>query len=172
MSPVDTLDATQRAVLQLVLKQDKGYDEIAELLGIEVSPVRGRAHAALDALGPSTTGLTAGRRGDIADYLLGQQSAEDRAATRRELAESAGARAWARSVAGELRPLAGDGLPEIPDGARERKAPAAARVAAVPVDRDKPEPKGGLPHDAGEPLRADGGRRSSRTGGILLLAGL
>jgi hypothetical protein len=156
MSPVDTLDASQRAVLQLVLKQGKGYDEIADLLGIEVSAVRGRAHAALDALGPSTAGLTAGRRADIADYLLGQQSSEDRDATREHLEGSAAGRAWARSVAGELRPLARNGLPEIPSEARTREP-------RLP-DRDEA--------DAGEPLRAAPARRSSRTGGILLLAGL
>jgi anti-sigma factor RsiW len=157
MSPVDTLDATQRAVLQLVLKQGKGYDEIADLLGIEVSAVRGRAHAALDALGPSTAGLTAGRRADIADYLLGQQSTEDRDATREHLAESPAARAWARSVAGEVRPLARNGLPEIP-GSSPPRAPTREAKRAEP--------------DGGEPLRAAPARRSSRTGGILLLAGL
>jgi hypothetical protein len=159
MSPVDTLDATQRAVLQLVLKQGKGYDEIADLLGIEVSAVRGRAHAALDALGPSTAALTAGRRADIADYLLGQQSTEDRDATREHLEGSAAGRAWARSVAGELRPLAKNGLPEIPAEARRREPRRPDRGEA-----DEP--------DGGEPLRTDGARRSSRTGGILLLAGL
>ena len=159
MSPVDTLDATQRAVLQLVLKQGKGYDEIADLLGIEVSAVRGGAHAALDALGPSTAGLTAGRRADIADYLLGQQSTEDRDATREHLEGSAAGRAWARSVAGELRPLAKNGLPEIPSEARRREPRRPDRGEA-----DEPE--------ADEPLRTDGARRSSRTGGILLLAGL
>jgi hypothetical protein len=159
MSPVDRLDATQRAVLQLVLKQGKGYDEIADLLGIDVSAVRGRAHAALDALGPSTAGLTAGRRADIADYLLGQQSTEDRDATREHLEGSAAGRAWARSVAGELRPLARNGLPEIPSEARRRE----------PRRPDRGEPD---EPDGGEPLRTDGARRSSRTGGILLLAGL
>jgi flagellar basal body-associated protein FliL len=157
MSPVDTLDATQRAVLQLVLKQGKGYDDIADLLGIEVSAVRGRAHAALDALGPSTAGLTAGRRADIADYLLGQQSTEDRDATREHLAESPAARAWARSVAGEVRPLARNGLPEIPGSSPARAPTREAR-------REEP--------DVGEPLRGAPARRSSRTGGILLLAGL
>jgi hypothetical protein len=159
MSPVDTLDATQRAVLQLVLKQGKGYNEIADLLGIEVSAVRGRAHAALDALGPSTAGLTAGHRADIADYLLGQQSTEDRDATREHLEGSAAGRAWARSVAGELRPLARNGLPEIPSEARRREPRRP--------DRDEADEA-----DGGEPLRATPARRSSRTGGILLLAGL
>src|SRR3954447_9281005 len=160
MSPVDTLDATQRAVLQLVLKQGKGYDEIADLLGIEVSAVRGRAHAALDALGASTAGLTAGRRADIADYLLGQQSPEDRDATREHIARSAPARAWVRSVAGELRPLAKNSLPEIPADATRRGPRKPARdVTDVTGEAD-----------GGEPLRAASARRSSRTGGILLLA--
>jgi hypothetical protein len=162
MTGVDTIDASQRAVLQLVLKQGKGYDEIADLLGIEVSAVRGRAHAALDALGPSTAGLTAGRRADIADYLLGQQSPEDRDATREHIAGSAPAKAWARSVAGELRPLAENSLPKIPADATRRGPRKPARDTADVTGET----------DGGEPLRAASARRSSRTGGILLLAGV
>jgi hypothetical protein len=56
-------------------------------------------------------------------------------------------------VSGELRPLAGEDLPDIPD-----EAPAAAR------DDGR--------EDAGEPLRDEGPQRSSRLGGILLLAGI
>jgi hypothetical protein len=51
---------------------------------------------------------------EVADYLLGQQSASERASTRRFLEGSAEGRAWARVVSGELRPLAGDALPDIP----------------------------------------------------------
>src|SRR4051794_263763 len=153
MSPADRLDASQRAVLQLVLKQGQGYDEIAGLLGIDADAVRSRAHAALDALGPSTPGLAPQRRAEVADYLLGQQSVSQREATRAHLARSAAARAWARAVSGELRPLGGDALPEIPDEDPD----------LVDAGRDE---------DPGEPLRADGPRRSSRLGGILLLAGI
>jgi Sigma-70, region 4 len=151
MTSVQALDDTQRAVVQLVLKQGKSYDEIAELLGIDADAVRARAHAALDALGPPSAGLTASRRAEVADYLLGQQSDAEREATRDHLAESPAARAWARSVAAELRPLAGGDLPDIPD-ARETEP-----------DEDE---------DGGEPLREDGPRRSSRLGGILLLVGV
>jgi anti-sigma-K factor RskA/sigma-70-like protein len=165
MTSVDTLDASQRAVVQLVLKQGKSYGEIADLLGLEAGAVRARAHAALDALGPSTTGLTTGRRADVADYLLDQQSDEDREATRETLASSPAARAWARSVAAELRPVAGRDLPEIPDAAA--RAAASANGGRRDEDEDEDEPGGG------EPLREPGGvRRSSRTGGIVLLAGL
>jgi hypothetical protein len=151
MTSVQALDDTQRAVVQLLLKQGKSYHEIAELLGIDADAVRARAHAALDALGPPTAGLTASRRAEVADYLLGQQSDTEREATRDHLAESPAARAWARSVAAELRPLAGGDLPDIPD-ARESEP-------------DENE-------DGGEPLREDGPRRSSRLGGILLLVGV
>jgi Sigma-70, region 4 len=151
MTSVQALDDTQRAVVQLVLKQGKSYHEIAELLGIDADAVRARAHAALDALGPPSAGLTASRRAEVADYLLGQQSDAEREATRDHLAESPAARAWARSVAAELRPLAGGDLPDIPD-ARETEP-----------DEDE---------DGGEPLREDGPRRSSRLGGILLLVGV
>jgi hypothetical protein len=154
MTSVQTLDASQRAVVQLVLKQGKSYEEIADLLDLDPDAVRGRAHAALDALGPTTAGLTASRLAEVADYLLGQQSPSAREATREHLARSAAARAWARSVAGELRPLAGGDLPEIPD--------AAGADDAGPEEED----------GSGEPLRDDGARRSSRLGGILLLVGV
>ena len=77
--------------------------------------MRERARDALDSLGPDdTAGLSVERQDEVADYLLGQQSASERAATREFLEGSAAGRAWARVVAGELRPLAGDALPEIP----------------------------------------------------------
>jgi hypothetical protein len=158
MSPVDTLEASQRAVLQLVLQQGKGYGEIAELLGLDADAVRTRAHGALQALGPRAAGLTAARRAEAADYLLGQQSESQAQATRAHLAGSAAARAWARAVAGELRSLADVDLPPIPDG-------AAARVET--------EAASGAEADGGEPLRPRPGRpRSSRVGGIVLLVGV
>ncbi|HWT95565.1 MAG TPA: sigma-70 region 4 domain-containing protein [Solirubrobacteraceae bacterium] len=120
MASLDELPPDQRATLQLLLKQGRSYDEIATLLKIEPRAVRERARAGLDALGPEDVeGLALDEQDDVADYLLGQQSASRRAATRDFLAESAAGRAWARAVAGELRPLAGDDLPEIPSDAAE-----------------------------------------------------
>ena len=55
-------------------------------------------------------------------------------------------------MSGELKPLGGDDLPDIPD-----------------EDPDLVDEDAG---DAGEPLRSDGPRRSSRLGGILLLVGV
>jgi hypothetical protein len=115
MASFDDLDDRQRALLQLLLKQGKSYDEIAALLKSDGSAVQARAHTAVSALGPEAPDIGADRRGELADYLLGQQSASRRAATREYLEDSADGRAWARAVGAALRPLAGDDLPEIPE---------------------------------------------------------
>jgi hypothetical protein len=161
MSRIDTLPADQGAVLQLLLRQGRPYGELSGLLDIDEAEVRRRAHGALDALGPDETpGLDPERRAEIADYLLGQQDASQRAATYAFLEGSAGGRAWARVVGDELRPVAGDKLPEIPtataDGAPTATAPAAPADEAA----------------AGAPPPRLGAPRSSRLGGALLLGGL
>ena len=120
MSRLDDLAPDHRAVLQLLLKQGKTYEDLAGLLKTEPDAVRLRAHNALDNLGPvGGSTLTDSEQDEISDYLLGQQTASQRAATRQLLEMSPDGRAWARVVAGELRPLAGDALPEIPAEGRE-----------------------------------------------------
>jgi hypothetical protein len=115
MASLDSLTDPQRATLQLLLKRGKSYAEIAELLKLDTGAVQSRAQDAVSALGPDTPQIGADHRGEIADFLLGQQSASRRAATREYLEDSADGRAWARAVAAALRPLAGDGgLPDIP----------------------------------------------------------
>ena len=184
MSRIDTLPADQGAVLQLLLRQGTPYGELSGLLDLDEAEVRRRAHGALDALGPDETpGLDPERRAEVADYLLGQQDAAQRAATFAFLEGSAGGRAWARVVGDELRPVAGDKLPEIPaegrdDGASARVA-AGAAAAAVPVaatPASTPAPASAAPvatpsAATGAPPRL-GAPRSSRLGGALLLGGL
>ncbi len=137
MATLEDLPAEQNAVIQLLLKQGKSYEYIAGMLRIEPEDVRDRAHAAVDALGPERgRRLPEQRRAEIADYLLGQQSADEEAATREHLAGSAGARAWARAIAGELRTVGGDSVPSVPDddGARSgarRSSRAATRAAGA-----------------------------------------
>jgi hypothetical protein len=118
MARFDDLPADQKAVLQLVLRQGRTYGEIAGLLKISDAAVQNRALTALDALGPADlAGLDDDAQDDIGDYLLGQQPASERAATRELLESSQPARDWARAVATELRSagVAGDdSLPEIP----------------------------------------------------------
>jgi hypothetical protein len=153
MARFDDLPADQKAVLQLVLRQGRTYDEIANLLKISPEAVRDRALTALDALGPeSVAGLDKERQDEIGDHLLGQQSASARAATREHLEASQPGRDWARAVAGELRTagVAGeDALPEIPAD------PAGVDEASDALH-------------ARRRARADQAR-SSRLGGLLLI---
>jgi hypothetical protein len=154
MGRLDQLPPDQRAVLQLLLKQGKSYDEIATLLRIDRSAVQARAHEALDALGPEdATDLPPARQNEIGDYLLGQQDASQQQAARTFLEGSAPGRAWARVVSSELRELSPSALPEIPaEGAAELDE-ALDALEARKAARDEHE-------------------RSSKLGGILLLVGL
>jgi hypothetical protein len=149
MSRIDTLPADQRAVLQLVLRQGRRYGELSGLLEIDEAAVRERAHAALAALAPpDAPELPEERRAEIADHLLGQQTDDERAATQRFLDESPAGRAWARAVAGELRDVAADRLPEIPG---------------------EPEPEPGTAGTEPEPEPEPERPRSSRRLGALLI---
>src|SRR5581483_10871077 len=113
MASLDSLPPDQRAVLQLVMQRGRSYDDIAKLLSIDRAGVRDRARHALDALGPQSW-VPDDRRGLITDYLLGQLAPLEADDVHSQLGESASERAWARVVASELRPLATQGLPDIP----------------------------------------------------------
>lgn len=130
MADLQQLPPDQRAVLQLVLQRGRGYDDIARMLDIDRAAVRERALAAFDALGPPTR-VPAERRALLTDYLLGQLPSRVAAMVHERLAESASERAWARVIAGELAPLAGGGLPEIPGQAVRRAADAPADQGAA-----------------------------------------
>jgi hypothetical protein len=186
MSSFDSLPPDQRAVLQLVLGQGRTYEDLAGMLGIEPDAVRARAVGAAEALGPDAGRLAPERRAEIVDFLLGQGTAGQRQATREYLGASAGGRAWARAVAGELRPLNLGELPAIPDEA-EPPPQAPAETAVAPE-----EPSGGTAPAPSRPRPARARRReaepalqepaaappsrerpsSSRIGGALLLAGI
>lgn len=153
MARFDDLPADQKAVLQLVLRQGRTYGEIAGLLKISEAAVQNRALTALDAIGLANAELDDDRQDEIGDYLLGQQSASERAATRELLEDDQPGRNWARAVATELRTagVAGDdALPEIP---------------ADPAEVDEA-------FDALHARRAAraGQERSSRLGGMLIIA--
>ena len=169
MSRLDDLPPDQRATLSLLLGQGKSYAQVAGLLSIEESAVRDRAHSAIAALagGAKDTQqareLPPAREEEIGDYLLGQQTnAGANRATRAYLEGSAAAQAWARAIAGELAPLARNGLPEIPDGAGKPRA-----EAEEDAPRARPAPEGEQDAVAARP---SGSPPSSRLGGALLLA--
>jgi hypothetical protein len=159
MASIDTLAPDQRAVLELVLRRGRSYDEIAQLLSIDRAGVRERALAALDALGPRTR-VPAERRALITDYLLGALPASVAAEVREHLGESAGERAWARAVGSELGALSEGPLPEVPGETRSRRAATPAGA-----ESGKAEPVAAPAAGGPEPVR-----RSSRIGGAILLA--
>jgi len=154
MPGLDALAPDQKAVLQLLLKQGKSYDDIAGLLRLDRASVRERALDALDALRPDTIAeadaLSPEQEDELADHLLLQQTVSERAATRRFLETSAPGRAWARAVAAELRVIAGDALPEIP------AEPAEVAAAFDALDE--------------QTAARERQEKSSRLGGVLVLA--
>ena len=153
MASLETLNDGQRAVLQLLLKQGKSYDDLAGLLRTDANGVRSRAHEAVEALGPATAGVGTDRRHEITDYLLGQQGAAQRAATREYLEDSAEGRAWARGAAGALSAVAGEqALPDIP-AEREEVAEAFDALEQRAARREEVQ-------------------RSSQLGGKLIAGGL
>jgi hypothetical protein len=121
MASLESLNDGQRAVLQLLLRQGKSYDDLAGMLKTDPTGVRTRARGAIAVVGPDASKIGEERRDEIADYLLGQQTASQRAATREYLEGSAAGRSWARAAATTLAPIGGDALPDIP-AAREQVA--------------------------------------------------
>src|SRR5690348_16445547 len=119
MSRLDDLPPDQRAALSLLLREGKQYADVAAVLRIRERAVHDRAHAALALLAPrEARELSAERREEIGDYLLGQSAGlAERLRTRGLLEGSPTAQAWARAVADELAPMASAALPEIPNGA-------------------------------------------------------
>src|SRR4051794_41587892 len=100
MSGIEDLPAEERAVLQLALRSDRPFHELAGVLELDEAEMRRHAHAALAALGPDdTAGLPPAQRDEIADWLLGQQSADQRAGTERLLARPSPPPARGRALA-------------------------------------------------------------------------
>ena len=128
MATFDQLSPEQRAIVELVLRQGKTYDELAEMLGMPEARVRELARDALVELAPvSVRGVEEDWRGQLADYVLGQQSGPEATATKGHLRRSEAARSWARSLLDSLEQLYENGsVPAIPEG--ERKARRAEPV--------------------------------------------
>ncbi|MDO8210448.1 RNA polymerase sigma factor [Conexibacter sp. CPCC 206217] len=201
MSAFQSLPPDQRAVLQLILKQGRGYADLSGLLRIDEAAVRARAHAGLEALAPAGTGaaLSPERRGQIADYLLGQQDDAERAVTLQHLDDSRAARRWAGALHERLAPLADVALPDLParNGSAPRLSPAPlepaddadgdaldadttdldglARTTATDAETDDAARDGASNAAAAQAFgwdEPDRPRRSSKLGGALLLIGI
>jgi hypothetical protein len=129
MATFDQLSDEQRAIVELVLRQGKRYDELSDMLDMPEARVRELARDALVDLAPiSARGVEEDWRGQIADYVLGQQAGPEATATRGHLRRSEAARSWTRSLLDSLEQLYPNGdTPAIPEGERGARRAAAAR---------------------------------------------
>ena len=128
----DRLAPDQRAAVELVLRQGRSYGELADLLGMPEETIRARARNGLSGLAPDLLPPT--RAGEIADWLLGQQSESHAARTRALLLADPAAQKWAATVAEPLRAAPGGeavpALPTAPDEAAPRVNGAARATPA------------------------------------------
>jgi hypothetical protein len=142
MATFDQLAADQRAIIELVLRQGRSYEEIGEMLDLPPSRVRELARDALAELAPFTAEFVDPQwRGQLADYVLGQQTGPEAQATRGHLRRSEPARIWAYSLLDALDDFYADtDRPDIPVGeaggalrARGRDADAEAASNGEPL---------------------------------------
>ncbi|HYN49718.1 MAG TPA: sigma factor-like helix-turn-helix DNA-binding protein [Thermoleophilaceae bacterium] len=128
MATFDQLSDEQRAIVELVLQQGKSYDELSGMLGLPERRVRELARDALVDLAPlSARGVEEDWRGQLADYVLGQQAGPEVTATRGHLRRSEAARVWTGSLLDSLEQLYRNGdMPAIPAGERGRALSADA----------------------------------------------
>jgi hypothetical protein len=159
LATFDQLSDEQRAIVELVLKQGKSYDELSDMLGLPETRVRELARDALVDLAPITArGVEEDWRGQLADYVLGQQAGPEATATRGHLRRSEAARSWTRSLLDALEQLYPNGnVPAIPDGERGRRGAAA------------PAPAGAGSSMLSSPGAAIGRRRLLAAAGVLVL---
>lgn len=138
MATFDQLSPEKRAIVELVLRQGKTYEELGDMLGMPEARVRELARDALVELAPvSVRGVEEDWRGQLADYVLGQQFGPEATATKGHLRRSEPARSWARSLLDSLDQLYANGsVPAIPDG--ERGGRGARRASAAPAAAPAP----------------------------------
>jgi hypothetical protein len=164
MATLDQLPPEQRAIVELVVQRGRSYETLAEVLQVPQARVRELAREALTELSPRTASrVDVDRRGQVADYLMRQQSPEEERATRDYLKQSESARAWALSLLDSLDPLyANGGAPSVPEAAA---GAAADEAVAEPTVEDRlrtrerervrkePEPEEEEPEAKPEPKR-------------------
>jgi hypothetical protein len=141
MATLDQLPPEQRAIVELVVQRGRSYETLAEVLQVPSARVRELAREALTELSPRTASLVdVDRRGQVADYLLRQQSPEQERSTRDYLKQSETARAWALSLLDSLDPLYADSsappVPEPSGGSLAAAEPAAAAATEAEAVAD------------------------------------
>src|SRR5215211_6221996 len=148
MATFDQLPAEQRAILELVIQRRQSYADLADMLGMPTSRVRQLAREALVELSSrSAARVDQDWRGQVADYVLGQQTGPEGTATRGHLKRSEPARLWALSLLDSLDHLYDErNVPVIPEG---EAAPARGRER----ERDRSREREAEPERERSPLR-------------------
>ena len=118
MATFDQLPPEQRAILELVIQRRQSYEDLGGMLGMPTARVRQLAREALtDLSSRSAARVDPDWRGQVADYLLGQQTGPEGTATRGHLKRSEAARLWSLSLLDSLDHLYDErDLPVIPEG--------------------------------------------------------
>lgn len=177
MATFDQLSAEQRAIIELVLKQKQQYEQLGTMLGMDTSRVRELARDALVRLSPvSAAAVDDDWRGQLADYLLNQQTGPEATATKGHLRRSEAARGWARSVLDSLDqfydPAA---LPTIPEGEpaaaprRERRPKKPKEPKEPAAEKEPKEPRERTPILSPAALEALRRRRIAGLGALLVV---
>jgi anti-sigma-K factor RskA len=135
MPTFDQLPAEQRAIIELVVQRGRSYDQLADALQITPTRVRELAHDALVELSPRTAErVDPGRRSQIADYVLNQQSGAEKNATQTHLKRSEAGRMWILSLLDSLEHMYENGsAPDVP-------APEAAEERPRRRERERERP--------------------------------
>ncbi|HEX4734584.1 MAG TPA: sigma factor-like helix-turn-helix DNA-binding protein [Thermoleophilaceae bacterium] len=176
MATFDQLAADQRAIIEIVLRQDKSYEQIGEMLDLPPARVRELARDALAELAPHTAEFVDPQwRGQLADYVLGQQTGPEAQATRGHLKRSEPARIWAYSLLDALGDFYGDGSrPEIPVGEAGSRARGRERAAGSNGDTAPASPLAAKPGRGGLSAQAQSALMRRRilggAGAVVLIA--
>src|SRR4051812_28910551 len=158
MATLDQLPPEQRAIVELVVQRGRSYETLAEVLQVPQARVRELAREALTELSPRTASrVDADRRGQVADYLMRQQSPEEERATRDYLKQSEPARAWALSLLDSLDPLYENGAaPSVPEPVGDTLAETVEdRLRTRERARKEPVPEAEAEEEAGEEKAAE-----------------
>lgn len=169
MSRLQQLPPDQHAVLSLLVRQGRTYEQVAGMLAIDESAVRARAQRALSTLGGAgPIGSEVPGLERIGDYLLGQLSDAARIEMLAQLTDEPAARAWARTVADELGSLATVPLPVVPEEPSAWDEEPSASDEEPPWADEEPAPGDEAEARAAAPEQ----RRAvaDRGGGVLLIA--
>jgi sigma-70-like protein len=138
VATLDQLAAEQRAIIELVVQRGRSYEDLAGMLSMPNQRVRQLAREALIELAPvSAKRVEAERRGQLADFVLGQQSSAEQIATQTHLRRSEAGRAWTSSLVDSLAGLYPDEPPEIPEGEVEPPPRRRERERDRPRERER-----------------------------------